>query len=43
VTALDALTYAGVNLGIVLATGSAALLAARSATSIAPADALARN
>jgi|SRR6185436_6686468 len=43
VTALDALTYAGVSLGIVSATGSAALLATRSATSIAPADALARN
>jgi putative ABC transport system permease protein len=43
VTALDALTYAGVSLGIVLATSTAALWAARSATGIAPAEALLRH
>jgi putative ABC transport system permease protein len=43
VTALDAFTYAGVSLGVVLATSAAALLATRSATSIAPAEALLRR
>jgi putative ABC transport system permease protein len=43
VAALDALTYAGVSLGVMLATSTAALLAARSATSIAPAEALLRR